>query len=65
MKILTATIILQENEDEKYDVDTYNHIITEAIIDNTTANILDGNINMFEVTLYCHEKLNSFLLEKL
>ena len=51
MKILTATIILQENEDEKYDVDTYYHIITEAIIDNTTANILDGNINMFEVTL--------------
>ena len=49
MKILTVTIILEENERENYDVETFNNIITEAITDNTTVNILDGHINMFEI----------------
>lgn len=49
MKILTATIILQENKGENYDVETYNNIITEAITENTTASIVDGNIAMFEI----------------
>lgn len=49
MKIITATIILEENEGEHYDIETFNHIITEAITDNTTASIMDGNINMFEI----------------
>lgn len=49
MKILTATIILEENEGENYDVETFNNIITEAITDNTTVSIMDGNISMFEI----------------
>lgn len=49
MKILTITIILEENKGENYDVQTFNNIITEAITDNTTARIMDGNINMFEI----------------
>ncbi len=49
MKILTITIILEENDGENYDVETFNNIITEAITGNTTVNILDGNINMFEI----------------
>ncbi|MBD5289055.1 MAG: hypothetical protein HDS26_00020 [Bacteroides sp.] len=49
MKILTVTIILEENEGENYDVETFNNIITEAITGNTSVNILDGNISMFEI----------------
>lgn len=49
MKILTITIILEENKGENYDVQTFNNIITEAITDNTTARIMDGNISMFEI----------------
>ena len=49
MKILTATIILEEGIGEYHNVEDFNRIITQAITDNTTASIVDGNISMFEI----------------
>lgn len=49
MKILTATLIIEENDGEEYDVKTYSNIISEAIGNNTTASVLDGNVFMSDI----------------
>ena len=49
MKILTATIIVEENEGENYNSSEYDNILFEAITNNTTASILDSNVNILEI----------------
>ncbi len=49
MKVLSVTLIIDEKLGPKYPVEDYSNIISNAIVDELEVDIIDGNVNMFEL----------------